>query len=87
MISTRKATSFLKVMECVFLLLFIFWLNGHKLGYHMYGYTGFEMDMTHYLKLVLRIQSTHETGTIRVKVTVEGLPQPYYLDIPVKGHP
>ena len=25
------------------------WLNGHRLGYHMYGYTGFEFDMTPYL--------------------------------------
>lgn len=25
------------------------WLNGHLLGYHMYGYTPFEFDMTPYL--------------------------------------
>ncbi len=25
------------------------WLNGHRLGYHMYGYTGFEFDITPYL--------------------------------------
>lgn len=27
------------------------WLNGHRLGYHMYGYTGFEFDITPYLNL------------------------------------
>lgn len=26
------------------------WLNGHRLGYHMYGYTGFEFDLTPYLR-------------------------------------
>lgn len=25
------------------------WLNGHKLGYHAYGYTGFELDATPYI--------------------------------------
>ena len=25
------------------------WINGHKLGHHVYGYTGFEFDMTPYL--------------------------------------
>lgn len=25
------------------------WLNGHRLGYHMYGYTGFEYNLTPYL--------------------------------------
>ncbi|MDO4496716.1 MAG: glycoside hydrolase family 2 TIM barrel-domain containing protein [Bacteroidales bacterium] len=25
------------------------WLNGHRLGHHMYGYTGFSFDMTPYL--------------------------------------
>lgn len=25
------------------------WLNGHRLGYHMYGYTGFAFDLTPYL--------------------------------------
>lgn len=27
------------------------WVNGHKLGYHVYGYTGFEYDMTPYLNV------------------------------------
>lgn len=26
------------------------WLNGHRLGHHMYGYTGFEYDLTPYIK-------------------------------------
>ncbi len=26
------------------------WLNGHRLGHHMYGYTGFSFDITHWLK-------------------------------------
>lgn len=26
------------------------WLNGHRLGHHMYGYTGFHFDITSYLK-------------------------------------
>lgn len=26
------------------------WLNGHRLGHHVYGYTGFEFDMTPYLR-------------------------------------
>ena len=25
------------------------WLNGHRLGYHMYGYTGFAFDLTPYI--------------------------------------
>lgn len=25
------------------------WLNGHRLGHHMYGYTGFLLDITHFL--------------------------------------
>lgn len=25
------------------------WLNGHRLGHHMYGYTGFSFDVTHQL--------------------------------------
>lgn len=25
------------------------WLNGHRLGYHLYGYTGFEYNLTPYL--------------------------------------
>jgi beta-galactosidase len=29
-----------------------FWLNGHALGNHPYGYTSFELDLTPYLKLV-----------------------------------
>ena len=27
------------------------WLNGHRLGHHVYGYTGFEFDITPYLYL------------------------------------
>ena len=27
-----------------------FWINGHPLGNHPYGYTSFEFDLTHYLK-------------------------------------
>ena len=28
------------------------WLNGHRLGYHMYGYTGFSYDITPYINKV-----------------------------------
>ena len=50
------------------------------------GFTG-QSIKSYFGSALLRIQSAHETGNIRVKVTVEGLPEPYYLDIPVKGRP
>ena len=40
------------------------YLNGKKLGYHMYGYTGFSFDMTPYLnrqgKNILRVEVSRE---------------------------
>ena len=47
------------------------------------GFTGNSLR-SYFGSALLRIQSTHDCGTIRVRIECEGISEPYWVEIPVK---
>jgi beta-galactosidase len=57
-----------------------FWINGHSLGNHPYGYTSFEFDLTPYLK------PAGEQNVIAVRVRNEGKNSRWYSGSGIYRH-
>lgn len=58
------------------------WLNGSYVGGHIYGYTSFELDITHLLQegenqLLVRVDNSHQPGSRWY--TGSGITRPVYL--------